>query len=238
MEFENSLDLSAKRSIYAHFSEQHWAPIFCGIDQHLNRQSPFRRIAFRLREFPNIIPGISRCSSRPLTGQRHGLIKRTIPGHCILRKRRKPPGDSSLPGEDSFPRYDVASPFPWSGIVRIAGALRDRASVSFLLCQWVAAHFILESTRRTRESCGFGNSANQTGLLPNGLTPSVDGKPKVSRRCATEPGPRFWRLSSVASDISRTSSTVFRPAALSAFRTLVENRTFAMSVSSGSSGVG
>jgi hypothetical protein len=107
MEFENSLDLSVKRSIYAHFSEQHWAPIFCGIDQHLNRQSPFRRIAFRLREFPNIIPGISQCSSRPLTGQRHGLIKRTIPGHCILRKRRKPPGDSSLPGEDSFPRYDV-----------------------------------------------------------------------------------------------------------------------------------
>jgi hypothetical protein len=133
MEFENSLDLSVKRSVYAHFSEQHWAPIFCGIDQHLNRQSPFRRIAFRLREFPNIIPGISQCSSRPLTGQRHGLIKRTIPGHCILRKRRKPHEDSSLPGEDTFPRYDVASPFPWFGIVRIAGALRDRASVSFLL---------------------------------------------------------------------------------------------------------
>jgi hypothetical protein len=111
MEFENSLDLLVKRSIYAHFSEKHWAPIFCGIDQHLNRQSPFRRIAFRLREFPNIIPGISQCSSRPLTGQRHGLIKRTIPGHCILRKRRRPLGDSSLPGEDSFPRYDVA-PLP------------------------------------------------------------------------------------------------------------------------------
>jgi hypothetical protein len=98
MEFENSLDLSVKRSIYAHFSEQHWAPIFCGIDQHLNRQSPFRRIAFRLREFPNIIPGISQCSSRPLTGQRHGLIKRTIPGHCILPKGESRPGIQASPG--------------------------------------------------------------------------------------------------------------------------------------------
>ena len=85
---------------------------------------------------------------------------------------------------------------------------------------------------------GLGNSANQTGLLLNGLTPSVDGKPKVSRRCATEPSPRSWRLSSVASDASRTSPTVFRPAALSAFRTLVEKRTLSMGVSSGSSGAG
>ena len=69
--------------------EQHWAPIFCGIDQHLNRQSPFRRIAFRLREFPNIIPGISQCSSRPLTGQRHGLIKRTIPGHDATPRQNR-----------------------------------------------------------------------------------------------------------------------------------------------------
>jgi hypothetical protein len=45
MEFENSLDLSVKRSIYAHFSEQHRSPIFGGIDQHLNSQSPFPRIA-------------------------------------------------------------------------------------------------------------------------------------------------------------------------------------------------
>jgi len=45
MEFENSLDLSVKRSIYAHFSEQHRSPIFGSIDQHLNSQSPFPRIA-------------------------------------------------------------------------------------------------------------------------------------------------------------------------------------------------
>jgi hypothetical protein len=42
---EHALDLSVERSIHAHFSEQHWAPIFCGIDQHLNSQSPLRRIA-------------------------------------------------------------------------------------------------------------------------------------------------------------------------------------------------
>ena len=106
--------ISAKRSIYAHFSEQHWAPIFCGIDQQLNRQSPFRRIAFRLREFHNIIPGISQCSSRPLTGQRHRLIKRTIPGtlHPPQKKKAtrgfKPPRGGFVP------------------------ALRRRASVSYV----------------------------------------------------------------------------------------------------------
>src|ERR1039458_7829484 len=47
---------------------------------------------------------------------------------------------------------------------------------------------------------GIVKSANQTGLLPNGLTSSVDGKPRVSRRCATEPCPISRRLSSVASE--------------------------------------
>jgi hypothetical protein len=46
-------------SIKAHSSEQHRALIFGGVDQHLNGQSPFRRIAFRFREAPNIIRGIS-----------------------------------------------------------------------------------------------------------------------------------------------------------------------------------
>ena len=81
--------ISVKRSIYAHFSEQHWAAVFCGIDQHLNRQSPFRRIAFRLREFHNIIPGISQCSSRPLTGQGDRLIERAIPGHDATPRQNR-----------------------------------------------------------------------------------------------------------------------------------------------------
>jgi hypothetical protein len=46
----------------------------------------------------------------------------------MLRKSR--PWDSSLTGEDSFPLYDVAAPLPWFGIVRIAGALGDRAGVN------------------------------------------------------------------------------------------------------------
>jgi hypothetical protein len=46
-------------SIKAHSSEQHRALIFGGVDQHLNSHSPFRRIAFRFREAPNIIRGIS-----------------------------------------------------------------------------------------------------------------------------------------------------------------------------------
>jgi hypothetical protein len=54
-----------------------------------------------------------------------------------------------------------------------------------------------------------------------GRTPSVDAGPKVSRRWATEPGPRSGRPSSVASDASRTSPTVFQPAAVTAFRILV-----------------
>jgi hypothetical protein len=51
---------------------------------------------------------------------------------------------------------------------------------------------------------GAGRSG---GPLPDGLTPSVDGKPKVSRRCATELCPRSCRLSSVLSEASRTSPT-------------------------------
>src|SRR5450631_2830591 len=42
----------------------------------------------------------------------------------------------------------------------------------------------------------------------------------------------------VASEASRISPTVFHPAAVRAFRILVENRTFSMGVSSGSSGAG
>src|SRR5258708_30363238 len=51
------------------------------------------------------------------------------------------------------------------------------------------------------------------GFLLSGLTPSVDGRPSVSRRWATEVFPRSWKLSSVSSEISRTSPTVLRPAA-------------------------
>jgi hypothetical protein len=45
-----------------------------------------------------------------------------------------------------------------------------------------------------------------------GLTPSPDGKPKVSRRCVTESGPRSGKLSNMWSDASRTSPTVLKPA--------------------------
>jgi hypothetical protein len=85
---------------------------------------------------------------------------------------------------------------------------------------------------------GIVKLANQAGFLPNGLTPSVDGRPKVPRRCATELSPQFCKLKSVAADASRISPIVFILAALSAFRILVENRTFSMGVSSGSSGAG
>ncbi len=65
-----------------------------------------------------------------------------------------------------------------------------------------------------------------------------DGRPSVSRREVTEPGPRSCRPNSVASEASRISPTVFHPTAVTAFLILVENRTFSMGVSSGSSGAG
>ena len=37
---------------------------------------------------------------------------------------------------------------------------------------------------------GIVKSANQVGFLPDGLTPSVDGNPRVSRIWATEDFPR------------------------------------------------
>jgi hypothetical protein len=36
----------------------------------------------------------------------------------------------------------------------------------------------------------LGNRRDQTGFLPEGLTPSVEERPSVSRREAIEPGPR------------------------------------------------
>jgi hypothetical protein len=80
MAFQIEIDLSVERLLHADFSEQHRAPIFCGIDQHLNSQSPFRRIALWFGELPNIIAGITQRSCRPLTGQRDRLIERTFPG--------------------------------------------------------------------------------------------------------------------------------------------------------------
>jgi hypothetical protein len=49
------------------------------------------------------------------------------------------------------------------------------------------------------------------------LTPSQEGRPNVSRRCATERRPSFGKLTNISSDASRTSPTVFKPAAASAF---------------------
>jgi hypothetical protein len=43
---ETSVDLSVERSFHSHCSEQNRPPIFGGVDQHLDSQSPFRRIAF------------------------------------------------------------------------------------------------------------------------------------------------------------------------------------------------
>jgi hypothetical protein len=56
-----------------------------------------------------------------------------------------------------------------------------------------------------------------------GLTPSHDGRPRVSRRCASEPWPRSGKLSNILSDASRTSPTVLKPAAASAFSMRVGN---------------
>src|ERR1700704_4423045 len=85
---------------------------------------------------------------------------------------------------------------------------------------------------------GFGVAINQAGFLLTGLTPSVDGRPKVSRRWATEVIPRAWKLSSISSDVSRTSPTVFRPADASALRIRAGSSTSLIGVASGSSGVG
>jgi hypothetical protein len=74
-------------------------------------------------------------------------------------------------------------------------------------------------------------------LLAEGLTPSVEGGPSVSRSWATEIFPKSGRLSNAVSDISRTSPTVFRPAANKAFLIRVGNWTSRIGVLSGSCGV-
>ena len=89
-----------------------------------------------------------------------------------------------------------------------------------------------------RRPRGLGNFANQAGFLPTGLTPSVDGMPRVSRKWVTEAFPKSGRLSNASSDCSRTSPTILMPAANSAFLIRVGNRTSRIDVLSGSSGVG
>jgi hypothetical protein len=78
---DSGLAPSVECSLHAGFSEQHRPPIFGGVDQHLYSQTPFRHIAFRFGEPPNIVAGISQCSCRRLTGQRYGPAKWTIPRH-------------------------------------------------------------------------------------------------------------------------------------------------------------
>src|SRR5260370_19188544 len=75
------------------------------------------------------------------------------------------------------------------------------------------------------------------GFLLSGLTPSVDGRPSVSRRWAAEVFPRSWQLSSVSSEISRTSPTVLRLAAANTGRMGAGHSTFWSGVAAVSPGV-
>ena len=104
---EHTFSVSVDGALHTHFREQHWSAVFCSIDQHLNRQSPFRRIAFRLREFPNIIAGISQCSCRPLTGQGDRLIERAFPGHDATPRQNR---DSNRGGRIRSVRHPSLPP--------------------------------------------------------------------------------------------------------------------------------
>src|ERR1700692_3912419 len=87
------------------------------------------------------------------------------------------------------------------------------------------------SWRKAVEAVGDrGTRVLDHGFLLFGRTPSVDGRPSVSRRWATEPLPRSGKLRSVSSDVSRTSPIHFIPAAFSAFRIRLTNRTLSMGV--------
>jgi hypothetical protein len=69
-------------------------------------------------------------------------------------------------------------------------------------------------------------------------TPNEDGSPRVLRRRTSELSPRSWISKIFVSGASRTSPTVLRPAAMSACCTFGGSSTFAMDMSSGSSGDG
>ena len=86
------------------------------------------------------------------------------------------------------------------------------------------------SLGRPITSAMFGHQV----FLPNGRAPSHAGGPRVSRRRAIERTPRSWKPSSGSSEISRTSPTVFRPAAASTLRIRAGNSTSLIGVSSGS----
>jgi hypothetical protein len=103
--------------------------------------------------------------------------------------------------------------------------------------QWL--HKIKYDGYRRAKAARGGKAPRDLGdLLPDGVTPSHDGRPNVSRSWATEDFPKSGSASNASSAISRTSPTVFRAAANNASLIGVGNRTSRIGVLSGSSGVG
>ena len=74
-------------------------------------------IAFRLREFPSIIAGISQCSSRPLTGQGDRLIERAFPGHDATPRQNRDSNRGGRIRSVQHPSLPLACPQDWASAV-------------------------------------------------------------------------------------------------------------------------
>src|SRR3979411_1344268 len=61
-------------------------------------------------------------------------------------------------------------------------------------------------------------ASHQAGSLRVGPSPPIDDRPSLSRRCATEPLRRSWKVNSVSSAVSRSSPMVLMPSVSRAFR--------------------
>src|SRR4030081_802807 len=79
-------------------------------------------------------------------------------------------------------------------------------------------------------------ASSQAGSLRVGPSPPIDDRPSLSRRCATEPLRRSWKVNSVSSAVSRSSPMVLMPSVSRAFRILDGSFTRFIGVLSGSSG--
>jgi hypothetical protein len=73
------------------FYQQRWPAIFGGINEHLNDNTPFRRITLWLWQRLDVICDIAQRAGRRSTRKGNRLVKWTVPRHDLCQPQRELP---------------------------------------------------------------------------------------------------------------------------------------------------